>query len=1010
MDNSICTLTFHIGGDRLPVRARKGETLLESARRAGVFIDAPCSGGGSCGKCGVRLVEGLLDSHQTRHIEGDRHSEGWRLACQSRIAGDASVEIPVTAQWLQSRMRVADLRGERESDFFSAFRRTLAQMGYSGDSGLSVREVCLPVPGAEDAEADLERLLGALGKGCQRAQDGQDGQYAIGAQAGRGGIGEQTVRGGQDGWNGRGTQDGQAGCRAQESLGAQASPNGQDGRGAKAGRSGQDGCGAQGAQGGMGAQGGAYAQGAQAGQSGMGAQEGQDGWNGRGLRMSLAALKKLPAALRAGNFRASCVLRAEDGGVAVLDILDFQVARPVARGRAPAGHSGDLDLADSRSRSGDGASGIPGAPAAAAAQYADGALRGSAEPGAAGARTSCARSVAAKSAAGAEPGGSTAGRAGAAPAAGAQQGAGAAPATGAQQGAGAQAGDLPSAARGGMARGAVAGLAIDVGTTSVSVLLVDLLTGDIISSGSSANRQIRYGADVISRIIESSRPGGMERLHSAIWHETLAPLIRGACGKAGLGPQDIYRVAFAANTTMTHLLLGVSAEHIRLEPYVPAFFGCDGLRGADLPGAWLPGADTLGAGAAEPAAPGLPSAWLAGAELLGTDLPAADTPRASAVEPPGAWLPGADALGTGGAEPAAPGLSGAEFPGAEFPATFAPCAGAVAPTAQVLSGTNMPGTEFPATVAPRASAVEPAAPGLFRADAEILLAPSVGSYVGGDITAGVFASGLFAQNAISLFIDLGTNGEIVVGNSDFMLACACSAGPAFEGGDISCGMRASDGAIESFGIDAKTLEPSYTVVGGARPAGICGSGLIDIVAALFRAGAIDARGRLAREHERIRRDASGAGRFVVAEPWQTETGSEVAVTEIDIDNFVRAKAAIYSAIRTLLRIAGLESGEIESACIAGGIGSGINVESAVSIGMLPMLPEGRYRYVGNTSLMGAYAMAASRGAVARVARIGGEMSYVELSSHPGYMDEFVAACFLPHTDASLFAPSAAVGV
>ncbi|MDR1061163.1 MAG: ASKHA domain-containing protein, partial [Clostridiales bacterium] len=527
--------------------------------------------------------------------------------------------------------------------------------------------------------------------------------------------------------------------------------------------------------------------------------------------------------------------------------------------------------------------------------------------------------------------------------------------------------------------GAVAGLAIDIGTTSVSALLVDLLTGDPLLSGSSANRQIRYGADVISRIIESARPGGMERLQRAIWHETLEPLIRGVCREAGVGPQSVHRVAFAANTTMTHLLLGVSAESIRLEPYVPAFFSCDGLCGADLPGAAGPGGSGGGARAADMRRLGAPLAEPHRAGATGvadaTDAQIADMPSESGG---GAGAQAADMRGAG--------LGGESLHG-ENSRGISPRDAGSGRVADMPSGSG--------------------GGALFRADAEILIAPSIGSYVGGDITAGVFASGMLMSDAISLFIDLGTNGELVVGNEDFLLACACSAGPAFEGGDISCGMRASDGAIESFGADPETLEPSYSVIGGMKPAGVCGSGLIDIVAALFRAGAIDARGRLARDHARIRADAGGMRRFVVAEPSQTETGAEIAVTESDIDNFVRAKAAIFSAIRTLLQIAGLEAGEIENAYIAGGIGSGINIASAVAVGMLPNLPEGRYRYVGNTSLMGAYAMATSRGAAASVARIGGAMTYIELSSHPAYMDEFIAACFLPHTDASLFAAPAA---
>jgi uncharacterized 2Fe-2S/4Fe-4S cluster protein (DUF4445 family) len=253
---------------------------------------------------------------------------------------------------------------------------------------------------------------------------------------------------------------------------------------------------------------------------------------------------------------------------------------------------------------------------------------------------------------------------------------------------------------------------------------------------------------------------------------------------------------------------------------------------------------------------------------------------------------------------------------------------------------------------------------------------------------------IFKKETFSLFIDLGTNGELVFGNGEFLMTCACSAGPAFEGGDISCGMRATDGAVEACSIDEETMEPTLTVIGNGEPQGLCGSGLIDMIGELFRCGIIDARGKLVREGKRISRDEYGVGIYTIAQ--------DLTITEADIDNFIRAKGAIFSAIRTMLTMLDFTMETIENVYIAGGIGSGINVERAIRIGMLPNLPPECYHYIGNTSLYGAYAMTVSRGAAGKVAEIAHGMTYLELSAHPSYMDEFIAACFLPHTNGSLF--------
>ena len=424
---------------------------------------------------------------------------------------------------------------------------------------------------------------------------------------------------------------------------------------------------------------------------------------------------------------------------------------------------------------------------------------------------------------------------------------------------------------------AIVGCAIDIGTTTVTMVFTDLTSGKLLAKGSSGNGQIRYGADVINRIIEQGRPGGKKKLQDAIIKETLTPIIANLCKSSGISARSILRLSVGSNTTMNHLFVGVDAESVRMEPYIPSFFSWEGLLAGDL------------------------------------KLPA-----------------------------------------------------------------------------------NPLAP--------VIIAPNIGSYVGGDITAGTLASGIWDKDEMSLFIDLGTNGELVFGNRDFLMSCACSAGPAFEGGDISCGMRATDGAVEACTIDKVTMEPTLSIIGDEvqKVVGICGSGIIDMISELFRCGIINAKGLFTREGKRVRRDAHGMGRYVVAFPEESETSREISLNEVDIDNFIRAKGAIFSAIDTLLKSVDMTVDMIDKVYVAGGIGSGINMKNAVNIGMFPDVELEKFQYIGNSSLTGAYAMVVSDEANAKCAEVAANMTYLELSTYPGYMDSFVAACFLPHTDRSLF--------
>ena len=424
--------------------------------------------------------------------------------------------------------------------------------------------------------------------------------------------------------------------------------------------------------------------------------------------------------------------------------------------------------------------------------------------------------------------------------------------------------------------GAGAGIAIDIGTTTCTAAMLDLATGKVLGKSSMGNGQIRYGADVINRIIQQSKEGGVEKLQRAVREETILPMIDRLLAESGKQKEDIVRYVIAGNTTMEHLFLGADGQSIRLEPYVPEFLRREG--------------DTI--------------------ESCG------------------------------------------------------------------LIG---------------------------RPDGKVIFAPNVGSYVGGDITAGALDAMIWNSEMLSLFIDLGTNGELVFGNSDYLLTCACSAGPAFEGGDISCGMRATTGAIDSVEMDAD-FEPHYSIIGGnAKPRGLCGSGLISIISELFRTGAVNAKGKFIGQGRRIRYDEEiGSGEYIVAFEEESASGLELTLTESDLDNFIRAKGAIFSAIQTMLKSLDMDIDCIERVIIAGGIGSGIDISKAISIGMLPKIDLEKYSYIGNSSLTGACAMLLSDEAEQKVFEIADNMTYIELSTYPGYMDELLAACFIPHTDATLF--------
>ena len=287
--------------------------------------------------------------------------------------------------------------------------------------------------------------------------------------------------------------------------------------------------------------------------------------------------------------------------------------------------------------------------------------------------------------------------------------------------------------------------------------------------------------------------------------------------------------------------------------------------------------------------------------------------------------------------------------------------------------------------------------------ASALVYPAVSSYVGGDIVAGVMGSGMYLTEKVTLFLDIGTNAEIVIGNRDWLACAACSAGPAFEGGGIEFGMRATKGAIEDFSIDPETLEPMNLCIGNVRPKGVCGSGLIIMVATLFEMGIINNLGKFERDLDTPRiRERNGIYEYVLAWKDETQIDRDIALSEIDIENLIRAKGAIYSGCMTLIEEVGMSIQDIEQVILAGGFGSYVDLEKAMVIGLLPELDPEKIIYIGNGSLMGAKMSALSNHIRLHVSEVIKKMTNFELSETPSYMDQYIAALFLPHTDLEKF--------
>ncbi len=415
------------------------------------------------------------------------------------------------------------------------------------------------------------------------------------------------------------------------------------------------------------------------------------------------------------------------------------------------------------------------------------------------------------------------------------------------------------------------GLALDIGTTSLIIYLVDLRNGEIIDMESDYNPQIKFGEDIINRIIYASKKGGLEKLREVVV-DSINNLIWKLLLNSRVDANDIVSIMIAGNSTMMHLFYGVSPRYIREEPYVTV------------------------------------------------------------------------------------------------------------------------ANKFPCSTAGEVGIKH-------IKNAYIYSIQGVASYLGGDITSGILATGMFNKKELSLFLDLGTNGELVVGNSEWMMGASCSAGPAFEGGGVKCGIRAVDSAIEKVSIDQQTYRCQVEVIGGGKPAGICGSGLIDVIGEMYLKGVIDRKGRFNRDiGNKYLKCEDNDCRYVLVDKKDSINGKEIYISEVDIDNLIRAKAAIYAGIKTLLEEVDLSVYDLKKIYIAGGLGRHLNIKNAIVIGMLPDIDIEKYFFLGNTSVVGAYLSLLSHDKYKQTSRIARHITYIELSVNMKFMDRYVAGLFLPYTD------------
>lgn len=418
------------------------------------------------------------------------------------------------------------------------------------------------------------------------------------------------------------------------------------------------------------------------------------------------------------------------------------------------------------------------------------------------------------------------------------------------------------------------GLAVDLGTTSIVVYVVDMDSGDILSAASGHNRQASCGDDVINRIVCSEKDGVKKLKKMAI--STINNLSKRALDSINLDHKQVENIVVSGNTTMTHLLLGIKATYIRREPYIPTVSEFPILKAGEI---------------------GLKAAYYAG----------------------------------------------------------------------------------------------------------VFIMPGPASYVGGDIVSGVLYTGFNHFEDITLFIDIGTNGEIVLGNDEFLMTAACSAGPAFEGGGIRWGMRAEDGAIEKITLNPKTFKPEYQVIGNSKPRGICGSGMIDLLSEMILKKVIgqDGKFKIETDHPRLTLFNEEPA-FIIEHSKNIDSDEDIIFTQSDIKSLILSKAAVYAGFSILIEQVGMDFSSISKMIITGGFGQFLDIEKAITIGLLPDIDRDKFQYMGNSSIAGAYMALLSNSYRQQAISISNAMTYIDFSSNNAFMDEFTRAQFLPHTDANLF--------
>jgi uncharacterized 2Fe-2S/4Fe-4S cluster protein (DUF4445 family) len=288
-------------------------------------------------------------------------------------------------------------------------------------------------------------------------------------------------------------------------------------------------------------------------------------------------------------------------------------------------------------------------------------------------------------------------------------------------------------------------------------------------------------------------------------------------------------------------------------------------------------------------------------------------------------------------------------------------------------------------------------------DALLSCAPNVSSYVGGDVTAGILVSGMTERDELAMYVDMGTNGEMVLGNKEWVASVACSVGPAFEGSGIKSGTRAVKGAIDKVSLNKSDYKALVSSIGKAKPKGICGSGLIELISEMLKARIINKAGKIANDIKSsfIRKGDEGL-EYVVVLAKDSQTGRDIAITQADIDNIIRSKAAVYAGARTLLKKMHFTFNDIKKFYLAGGFGSHLDIEKSIAIGMLPDIPRKKFRYIGNGSVAGASMILLDSGCMKKAEELADKMAYVDLSGDNIFHEEFISAMFLPHTDMGLF--------